>query len=100
VACRPQLEIPVEIVRDDINNDPQELAAAGKGTVPTPSFALEFFSAIDLAQIAVECAERQMTGLSSDFEKEAVSEAKRWPRPEDVECRCHMFPRLRRSFRK
>jgi hypothetical protein len=39
--------------------------------------ALQFFCAIDLAQIAVECAERQMTGLSSDFEKEAICEAKR-----------------------
>jgi len=42
---------------------------------------LQFFRAVDLAQIAVECAERQMTGLSGDFEKEAISEAKRWSRP-------------------
>jgi len=29
---------------------------------------LQFFCAIDLAEIAVECAERQVTGLSGDFE--------------------------------
>src|ERR1700687_5964233 len=52
---------------------------------------LQFFCAIDFAQIAVECAERQMTRLSGDFEKEAISEAKRWSRPEDLECRCHHF---------
>jgi hypothetical protein len=52
---------------------------------------LQFFRAVDLVQIAVECAERQMTGLSGDFEKEAIGEAKRWSRPEDLECCCHHF---------
>jgi hypothetical protein len=30
-----------------------------------------------------------MTGLPGDFEKEAISEAKRWPRPEGRECCRH-----------
>src|SRR5439155_9138520 len=50
---------------------------------------LQFFCAIKFAQIAVERSERHMTGLSSNFEKEAISEAKRWSRPERLECSCH-----------
>jgi hypothetical protein len=60
---------------------------------------LQFFGAIELAQIAVECAERQMTGLSGDFEKEAIGEAERWSRPEDTTRTCLGSSRARMRTR-
>jgi hypothetical protein len=42
---------------------------------------------IQFAQVAVDGAERQMTGLSGDFEKETIREAKDRSRPEGLE-RC------------
>jgi hypothetical protein len=44
--------------------------AVFSNSVVSAGAGLQFFRAVNLAQMAVECAERQMTGLSGDFEKE------------------------------
>ena len=49
--------------------------AVFSSSVVSAGAGLQFFRAVNLAQIAVECAERPMTGLSGDFEKEAISKA-------------------------
>src|SRR5437899_2279359 len=49
--------------------------AVFSSSVVSAGAGLQFFRAVNLAQIAVECADRPMTGLSGDFEKEAISKA-------------------------